>query len=221
MSAQFGYIYGLYDYLDNLRYIGKTIGIPHKRLACHLYDAKRGRNTYCAKWIRSLLHKNTLPKMKIFEICEVKLTEEREVNYIAHFRNLGVNLTNLTNGGDGTNGYTISEETRDKRRLRMMGNSISKGYKHSKATKAKVSAASRGRKLSPEAKSKIAASNRRRKLSIATRAKIGAAHRGKTLKFARSEEYKTKMSLLKIQWWAERKTSSNGNNNLGWDDGLQ
>lgn len=106
------------------------------------------------------------PEIVVLE-CEftdkeaLKLAEQR---YIAHFRFFGLNLTNLSDGGDGPLGVKRSPETLEKLRLShlgkgkwdedrrenvrkiMKGNSYGKGYKltpeqlinHSKASKNRV-----------------------------------------------------------------------------------
>lgn len=58
---------------------------------------------------------------KLFPIIEIieELSNEQnwkeaEINHIAYYRNIGCDLTNLTDGGDGTLGYIPSLETREK-----------------------------------------------------------------------------------------------------------
>lgn len=73
---------------------------------------------------------------------------------ISNFRDLGYEVLNLTNGGEGTVGYTHSEDTKkkigDKRR----------GHKHTEETKSRISELNKGVKLSEEHKEKISKSKK-------------------------------------------------------------
>jgi hypothetical protein len=94
-----------------------------------------------------------VPKDK-FRIIFLKqnLTEEEafkhEIYMIAVFgrKDLGTGiLYNRTDGGDGTSGAIVSEETKREMSNRMMGNKIWEGRTHSAETKAKLSEANKGK----------------------------------------------------------------------------
>ena len=110
------FIYELKDPLTmETRYIGITNN-PKKRFNLHIWEAKNNKNkSYKSNWIKSLLKKNKTPLMAIVaEGLSSKLCKKLEVALIKYYRNKGVKLTNLTNGGDGANGYIHSEEVKKK-----------------------------------------------------------------------------------------------------------
>jgi len=94
---------------------------------------------------------------------------DHEVLLIACMKDMGIELCNLTNGGEGATGYKHSEQHKDK----LKGNSFGasswgmtfKGKKHSEESRAKMSYVRIGNKnkagttLSEESKAKISASN--------------------------------------------------------------
>jgi len=101
---------------------------------------------------------------------------EHEKTMIAYYRNLGVTLCNLTDGGDGFSaGHTVSKETRAKIRSGHLGIPLSE------AARAKISAANTGRIRSDEFRAKVSAGLTGRPVSAATRAKLSAVHKGKTI----------------------------------------
>lgn len=118
-----------------------------------------------------------------------------EVARIAFWRSLGVELTNVTNGGDGTSGLVHSKETRAiikaKRKKQKMkppseetkkkiarSNSLTKKGKPNPAHSARM----KGRTETEEHKANISKGLLARNYSpsIETRAKIGNGNRGKT-----------------------------------------
>lgn len=92
-------IYGLCDpFSGQLRYIGKTDNV-RERLRQHVCDARRGRTTRTAAWIRSLLKMHKWPRAVTIERTTEDQWQEREKYWIAHFREVGCDLTNTTCGG--------------------------------------------------------------------------------------------------------------------------
>jgi hypothetical protein len=131
------------------------------------------------------------------------LTEEEafkhEIYMIAVFGRIDLGtgiLHNKTNGGDGTSGASISEETRRKLRSANMGKQLSdetkrkigdasKGREHTKETKRKISGSQIGENNSFYGKShshltkqKIAAANKNKFVSEETRIKMSEAQKG-------------------------------------------
>jgi predicted RNA-binding protein with RPS1 domain len=112
--------------------------------------------------------------------CAQGLTDNEakalEIAKIAELRAMGVDLCNMTNGGDGTSGYVKSAEWRRK-----------------------VGLAHKGKIITPEVREKISNSVRANKYkhTPAARAKISAALMGKknALGFKHSEEWKRKQKL--------------------------
>lgn len=71
-----------------------------------------------------------------------------EMERIDQLRKLGVNLCNMTDGGEGLSGYVVPDDVRQKLRKRMLGNKLTFGKKLSDLTKEKMSAALIGNKRS-------------------------------------------------------------------------
>lgn len=102
-------------------------------------------------------------------------TQERLL--IKSFRDSGVNLVNMTNGGEGAGGYKWTPEQVARWRASMPSNHMI-GRKHSESTKAKIGAKHRGKKISPEVAAKISASLKGREFSEAHRAKLRETTKG-------------------------------------------
>ena len=127
-------------------------------------------------------------------LCDWPTEEEafdHEKLLISCFRDMGYELVNLTDGGEGPSGVQRSEETRA--RLSKAGKSYfadpearakkseaSKGRSHSPETRAKLSETSKGRSHTMEARARISQARRGKSLNPETRAKIGEANRGRT-----------------------------------------
>ena len=155
---------------DECFYVGKGKG---GRAA----DMRRGRNRH---------HKAIQAKLSRLGMCvEVRLVAEgllEEESFdlerarIAFWRTAGVDLANLTDGGEGPS-----------------------GHKHTEEHKRKIGESSRGRTLSPEARAKIGAANtgrnvgRRFKKSADAVERTRQAHLGKP----KSEETRRKISETK------------------------
>jgi hypothetical protein len=111
----------------------------------HINDAKTGKDKiYKGNWIRSLLKDGNVPVMQVIEDGFGPGWKEREIYWIAQYRNSGANLVNLTDGGEGTIGYVPSQEARLQRSLKL------KGRKKSQEHVLKVVAALKGKSLSKE-----------------------------------------------------------------------
>lgn len=195
-------IYGLVDPRDNqVRYIGKTVHLEI-RLAEHIKDAKKEVKTYKHDWIRSLLKIDLVPSVVILDIADSGEWQEAEKKVIAHYLKLGARLTNLTDGGDGLEGYNHSEETKNK-----IGQaSIKRGS---------VPPNWKGRKQSSEHIRKRVEARKRNDNYIPsekTKAKISKANTGKNLGNTHTLGYNhTK------EWKKEAKARSSGENNPFYD----
>lgn len=106
------YIYTLSCPLSNrVRYIGMTKNLK-ERYANHLcVDSKS--SSYKNSWIKSLKSKNLKPIMEELDSSD-SLEEifQLEKYWIAQLKTWGFNLTNLTEGGEGTFGNIKTIETR-------------------------------------------------------------------------------------------------------------
>lgn len=147
------YIYGLIDPRTNqIRYVGKTNNLK-QRLFDHTRRSKH-KNTYKDKWICSLIDIGLKPLMTILEECGDDWAE-REIYHISLYEN----LTNLTKGGEGLNGYVFTEE--HKKNISENHHNVSKennpmfGRTHSDKVKEASRLRSLGKKASDKAKEKM------------------------------------------------------------------
>jgi hypothetical protein len=163
------FIYALIDPRNGaVRYVGQTVSIP-RRVISHRRHALETTKTHKAAWIRSLLDAGYEPQIVVLETTTVEGKDQAEKKWIQHYRDAGANLTNLTDGGEGTPGGNIgnqnwklrtpegnqrigdahrgkveSEETRLKKSLAHRGKpSGMAGHKHSDETKARIGASVR------------------------------------------------------------------------------
>jgi len=104
-------IYTLSD-TTGVRYIGQSKR-PNKRYYRHIFDANQDgfKNKRCA-WIKSLINRGEKPILEIID--EVPMSEWPfwEKYWISQFKTWGFKLTNDTDGGEGTYGRIVSDETK-------------------------------------------------------------------------------------------------------------
>lgn len=150
-------IYSLNDPITNeIRYIGLTKKKLETRLCEHISGSKstKSSKTYKKNWIKSLLDKGLEPVINLIEssltLNEVK---EREIFYISLFKKT-CRLTNATEGGDGTSGYKLSEES--KRKIGEKNKKSLTGRKLSETHRENIGKAREGMHLSQESKDKLA-----------------------------------------------------------------
>lgn len=127
-------IYGLLDPRTNeVRYVGKsTYGLERPKKHQRKSILKRDHKS---NWLRQLFDVGlTCLIVVLEELHDGQDINERETSWIAYGRSLGWNLTNLTIGGDGSSGYRLSEEQKEK-----------------------IGAAHRGKIVSPATRQKIGA----------------------------------------------------------------
>lgn len=120
---------------------------------------------------------------------------EHEKFLILCFKDLGVKLANMTNGGEGISGLVHTPEAKakisaaSKSQMQSVANRerlrvSSTGRVHSEATRLKISQVLAGKKRAPlpeAVKAKLSAINIGKKLSDDHKAKIGRAHAGKVI----------------------------------------
>jgi group I intron endonuclease len=147
------YIYGLIDPRSNkIRYVGKTNN-PDQRLFDHIRHSKH-KTTYKDKWIRSLVEIGLKPIITILEECGDNWVE-REIHHISLYEN----LTNLTKGGEGLNGYIFTET--HKKNISENHHDVSKennpmfGRTHTDEVKELLRRKNIGKKHKEESKSKM------------------------------------------------------------------
>lgn len=110
-------IYGLIDpNTQHIKYVGKTIDTPEKRLMNHLSDKAK---THKTNWLKSL--NGIIPEIIILDNCNESNWIFWEQYWISQCRTWGFKLTNTTIGGEGQSGYKPSIETREKRSNSLSG----------------------------------------------------------------------------------------------------
>lgn len=119
-----GYIYALIDKRNGeLFYVGLTSSTLDRRLKRHFSCATKpqpGTNrklyyTKCAKYIREATPSNV--RLVVLGEHPVQELPDREIKWVSLFKELGVPLTNMTKGGEGTNGAIVNRGERNGRRV--------------------------------------------------------------------------------------------------------
>lgn len=109
------YIYKLIDPLTNeIRYVGKTKKSLIKRLYEHLTLRNLKSNTHKNNWVKKLLNLNVKPKIELIEVVTENNWIDKEIYWIKILRENGCNLTNTSDGGEGSFGYKMTKESIDK-----------------------------------------------------------------------------------------------------------
>jgi group I intron endonuclease len=163
MNAKY-LIYGLVDPRDrSLRYIGKSSqGLQRAREHCYP-SYLNVDHSYCGNWIRKLQSLElSYTYITIEEFEDADILSQAEIFWISYFRAMGCRLTNMTLGGEGSLGYTPSQETRVKISL------ANKGKVRSASHSAAISAAKIGKstgKRTEECKRKMSNSHKNSKKS--------------------------------------------------------
>jgi len=146
-------IYGLADpRTSELKYIGRTARQLAQRLNEHICSAKK---RYHRNWLEDLKKSGLRPD--IFEIEKHETHEEgliAEIFWIAYFKSLGCQLTNLAKGGKGSYGYRYTQEQKYKTSEILKGNQYTKGRKRGKEECEKISSSMKKKFQDPIFKAK-------------------------------------------------------------------
>ena len=105
------YVYTLTDPRNGMPfYVGKGVG---RRCHFHAWEAKNSdKQTYKLNKIRKIQNLGLdIVVRKVEENVSHEQAKELECFLIAEMREFGIDLTNLTDGGDGRAGYVASQET--------------------------------------------------------------------------------------------------------------
>lgn len=185
------YVYALYSPDGAPFYVGKGTG---SRMHRHALKCEQKRNPTKYNTIKNIEAQGLKLDVRVlrwFKLEESAFTYERKIIASIGRKPVGP-LTNLTDGGDGTCGFLVTNEARrkmskagfGKKKPPGHGTAVSNALRNSKAFKAykakgisietrkKIGDAHRGRKRSPELRAKIAAANSRRVLSETSKQKI-------------------------------------------------
>ena len=123
---------------------------------------------------------------EILKECEDEELNQWEIYYIKELNTKAPFGYNMTDGGEGMNGFTYSHSEESKKRI----SESLKGHFVSEETRIKISKCKKGKKHSEEHKIKMSEAHKGKKHSEETRNKMSEAHKGKHL----SEEHKKKLS---------------------------
>lgn len=184
-------IYGLFDLNDpgRVRYVGRTKGALGARLKAHCRKAK-SQDTHKARWIKRVWSEGGCISIRLLQ--EVPLVDHAEAERV-WIKIIGrENLTNGTDGGDGTIGHRMS----DAARARI--SAFQKGRVKPLEVREKISRSHIGLGHTPETKKKLSIASTGRRASEAARRKMSESQRGKKrprTKFTKlSEETKKRMA---------------------------
>jgi hypothetical protein len=172
-------IYSLSSSEDGvIRYIGQTTGRLDQRLIHHHYDAKKLFAIHKSNWIRSVINKGFEVVIAVIELDAP--WAEAEIKWIKHYRDIGHDLVNTTDGGEGVIGYVRDAEWRARCSARAKGRpSPGKGKKRSAETRAKISAVQIGKVISVEHRAKLSAATKGKPKSEETRQRMILAQRAR------------------------------------------
>jgi len=185
-------IYGLADPRTNvIRYVGKAQNLKH-RIQNHLCPAALDGKTHRAQWLNSLMKIGLRPIVITLENVDESVWEERERWWIKHYRELGNDLTNFTDGGEGGATYgrlgkPWTGQQRESYKKTRTGMSI-------KATPEAVKARSEANKRAWEQKRLLGIKKKGPVHTEEAKAAISKAHSGKKL----TEEHKEKLRQAKL-----------------------
>jgi hypothetical protein len=184
--SEITYIYALSDPdTNNIRYIGKSDN-PRKRYQNHLVPSREA-NYHKEVWVKSLRKKDRKPIMSI--VCSVDRNEweDAEKYFIWLFRELGFDLTNSSEGGQGTNNPS--------------GN-----------TRGRMSRSSKRRQLTPEQLESL----RERARNLSKDPDVVARRSAKFVGQRRSKEFCRRISVRMMGWKPSEETrEKNRQSHLG------
>src|SRR5271166_6355629 len=100
-------LYCLYDpETGELRYVGQTVRNLKVRLQGHVGqardDGKNNKRNHHSNWILSLLKKDLRPEIKLLQkLNNQEDLDAAEIYWIKYFREIGCNINNAVDGGQG------------------------------------------------------------------------------------------------------------------------
>lgn len=181
---------------NNIRYVGKAINL-YIRIRKHFNQSRLIKPNHKNNWIKSLLVNNQRPSVLVIEQC---LTEDSmnqaEIKWIKYYKELGCDLTNGTDGGDGGK---MSLESIAKMKKTKTGKPLSKEHKEA------ISKANAGRIVSDETRVKIGDKHKNKIVSDETKLKLSESHKGQVSwnkGKSPSPETKEKMRLARLKYLA-------------------
>ena len=175
-----GYIYLRTNKINGKKYIGQ---VTTKRFKARQNKWNNLNLPYAGNVINNARKKYGIESFgfEILKECEDEELDYWEKYYIKELNTKVPYGYNMTDGGGGTSGFTVSEETKKKMSEKMKGKTAwNKGKKLSEEHKIKISEWKKGKHRSEETKQKISKGKKGKKLSDETRKKMSETHKGKT-----------------------------------------
>lgn len=185
----FAVIYKITNLVNGKVYIGQTTGSPKRRLNRHVSDARARRSNSPLQ--------NAIMKYGVenFTFDVVICAFDRESTNLLekffikeHKSNTKEFGYNLTDGGEGMDGYRHTEEA--KRKLSLVG----KDRQHSEKSKQKISLGNKGKVISEETKQKQRLTMVGRRATEKTKQKMSLVRKGRKI----SDETKQKRTFTKF-----------------------
>jgi hypothetical protein len=97
-----------------IRYIGKS-STGFARPKQHASKSSLIGISHKNNWVKSLIMNNKIYGIKVIEECDTKeILNEREIYWIKFYKDKGANLTNSTEGGEGSVGFRFSKESKER-----------------------------------------------------------------------------------------------------------
>lgn len=141
-------IYVFSDHTTYPKYVGKAKNFK-KRIKQHENEDRFRYDTWFYRWLNKQIRLGEAYYVDVLEVCEDNIWQEREKYWIKHLRELGYEICNMTDGGDGNNNQIFSEESNRKKSQHKIGKPLSK------ETRKKISDSHKGMKMSEETKKKL------------------------------------------------------------------
>ncbi len=184
---------------NNVRYVGKAVDL-YTRIRNHYKPSRLIDKTHKNNWLNKLLNKGKYVKVSIVEqLDDENLLNEAEKKWIKHYKDLGCDLTNGTEGGDGGK---MSPESIEKMKSKKTGVKLSEEHKQ------KISEGNKGRVVTEETRTKLSEARKTYVVSEETRRKLSESHKGQTAwnkGKSPSEESREKMRLARLNYLAKIK----------------
>ncbi len=114
------YIYTISDDKGKIRYIGKSNNIRN-RLYKHLIEKN---NLHKYNWLQSIIKRGNYPIIEVIDVVPVDEWSYWEMFWIDQFKQWGFKLVNLTIGGEGSEGYKHSDESKQRMRAAKLGKKL-------------------------------------------------------------------------------------------------
>jgi group I intron endonuclease len=181
-------VYLVTNKIDGKQYVGQTT----KTLEARWFDHIQTRKNPSCKYLYSAVQKHGVESFEIETLVIVNSKEEMDRYERGLIKALGTKVPfgyNLTDGGDGAQGFVFTDEQRRKISLGLMGRKMSDKARQKLLERNKENKFFFGHKLSAEHRRLLLEHNTGKKASLETREKMAIAHAGKR----HTEETKQRM----------------------------